>query len=106
METSYEMASIIDLAGKARNLDYAFWIGNGKHYPKNPPASLTAYRDSLYDIPEWLVSLPTLLLLALRMEMGLAWGSFLTTLSCLQKVCLNLILFVSIEVIMSDNEED
>ena len=53
-----KMANIIDISGEAKNLDCAFWIGRGKNYPKNPPPNLTAYRDSLYEIPDsWMKKL-------------------------------------------------
>ena len=52
------MANIIDISGEAKNLDCAFWIGRGKNYPKNSPPNLTAYFDSLYEIPDsWMKKL-------------------------------------------------
>ena len=53
-----KMANIIDISGEAKNLDCAFWIGRGKNYPKNSPPNLTAYCDSLYEIPDsWMKKL-------------------------------------------------
>ena len=52
------MANIIDISGEAKNLDCAFWIGRGKNYLKNSPPNLTAYCDSLYEIPDsWMKKL-------------------------------------------------
>ena len=50
--------NIIDISGEAKNLTCAFWIGRGKNYPKNSPLNLTAYCDSLYEIPDsWMKKL-------------------------------------------------
>ena len=45
------MAIFLNLSGDARDFEKAKWISTGQIYPTNPPETLLAYYDTVYDIP-------------------------------------------------------